>query len=63
MKQITAFKTSDNRIFEDKEKAKHHQVLVDLCEIYNQSNLLDDEDFLQLLKNNKEKLLILIPKL
>ena len=60
---IQAYKTTDNKIFENTQEAKEHQVILDLSTMYNQTNILDSEDFIDMLKDNKTKLLELIPKL
>jgi hypothetical protein len=65
MQEIKAYKTTDEKIFEDKEKADQHQKELDFEEWFSNNPLYGNyagnrvrfEDFVEYLKEHKEKIL------
>lgn len=62
MQEITAYKTTDDRIFEDREEADQHQTILNFEEWYNQNQLygnsyVEFDEFVEWLQKNEETIL------
>jgi hypothetical protein len=58
--KVTAFKTSDDKQFEDKAEAYSHQNYLDICELWENCTIGSAHEFYEMLKENRTLLAELV---